>query len=46
MTSNVTMAPSDRPIQLRCIVRTFSGQSMTSRSSARRSAYAVIRMFH
>ncbi|MNW61415.1 hypothetical protein D3C74_394690 [compost metagenome] len=41
-----TVAPSLRPIQLRCIDLTFSGQSMRSRSSARRSAYAVMRMFH
>ena len=31
-------APVERPIQLRCMVRTFSGQSMNSRSSISRSA--------
>ncbi|PFG37845.1 leucyl-tRNA synthetase-like protein [Flavimobilis soli] len=45
-TSNRTLAPCERPIQLRCIALTLSGQSMSSRSSARRSAYAVMRMFH
>ena len=34
----VTCAPSLRPIQLRCIALTLSGQSTRSRSSARRSA--------
>ncbi len=39
-------APSLRPIQLRCISLIGSGQSRTSRSSIKRSAYAVIRIFH
>ena len=42
----VTRAPWLRPIQLRCMIRTFSGQSTRSRSSASRSAYAVIRIIH
>ena len=33
-----TQAPSERPIQLRCMRRTFSGQSMVSRSAISRSA--------
>ena len=41
-----TVAPVERPIQLRCMVLTDSGQSTRSRSSSRRSAYAVIRIFH
>ena len=41
-----TRAPELRPIQLRCMTRTFSGQSTRSRSSARRSAYAVMRIIH
>ena len=45
-TSNRTRAPSDRPIQLRCIALTESGQSSRSRSAASRSAYAVIRIIH
>ena len=39
-------APVERPIQLRCMVLIDSGQSIRSRSSSRRSAYAVIRIFH
>ena len=39
-------APVDRPIQLRCISLTGSGQSSASRSSSSRSAYAVIRIIH
>ena len=39
-------APLDRPIQLRCMILTFSGQSTRSRSSASRSAYAVMRIIH
>ena len=35
---NEMVAPSDRPIQLRCMVLMESGQSRTSRSSIRRSA--------
>ncbi len=41
-----TWAPRDRPIQLRCMVLTFSGQSSRSRSSSSRSPYAVIRIIH
>jgi hypothetical protein len=39
-------APVERPIQLRCIVLTDSGQSIFSRSSSSRSPYAVIRIIH
>ena len=39
-------APSLRPIQFRWISLIGSGQSRTSRSSIKRSAYAVIRIFH
>ena len=42
----VTRAPWLRPIQFRCMIRTFSGQSTRSRSSASRSAYAVMRIIH
>ena len=45
---NRTRAPSDRPIQFRCIVRTFSGQSVEAvdaRRAARRRS-AVIRKNH
>ena len=35
-----------RPIQLRCMILTFSGQSRRSRSSRRRSAYVVMRIIH
>jgi hypothetical protein len=45
-TGKRTRAPSERPIQLRCMILTFSGQSTRSRSSASRSAYAVIRIIH
>jgi len=45
-TAKWTRAPVDRPIQLRCIALTLSGQSMDSRSSMRRSAYAVMRICH
>ena len=41
-----TLAPLLRPIQLRCMILTFSGQSTRSRSSASRSAYAVMRIIH
>ncbi len=41
-----TMAPWLRPIQLRCIALIASVQSSRSRSSIRRSAYAVIRIIH
>ncbi len=36
--SKETSAPSERPIQLRCIVTTLCGQSTVARSSSRRSA--------
>ena len=39
-------APVDRPIQLRCMALTFSGQSSVSRSSSSRSPYAVMRIIH
>ena len=39
-------APVERPIQLRCIVFSASVQSSRSRSSIRRSAYAVMRIIH
>jgi hypothetical protein len=45
-TAKRTLAPVDRPIQLRCIVLTLSGQSILSRSSISRSAYAVMRIIH
>ena len=41
-----TEAPSLRPIQFLCIAFTDSGQSRESRSSSRRSAYAVILRIH
>src|SRR5665648_431168 len=41
-----TLAPDERPIQLRCISLTGSGQSRRSRSSTRRSEYSVIRIIH
>ena len=41
-----TRAPWLRPIQLRCIVFNESDHSRTSRSSMRRSAYAVMRIIH
>src|SRR6266542_83808 len=44
---NVTRAPSDRPIQLRCITTTFSGHAFNVSSPARSSsAYAVILKNH
>ena len=43
---NNTDAPVDRPIQLRCMALTFSGQSSNSRSSSSRSEYAVMRIIH
>ena len=47
VTGNVTRAPSDRPIQLRCITTTFSGHSVSvSRPASSSSAYAVIRKNH
>ncbi|CAB4886622.1 unannotated protein [freshwater metagenome] len=44
--SNVTRAPDERPIQLRCIVLIESDHSSRLRSSMRRSAYAVMRIIH
>ena len=41
-----TLAPEDRPIQLRCISFTGSGQSRRSRSSTNRSEYLVMRIIH
>ncbi len=41
-----TCAPWERPIQLRCISLTGSGQSSVSRSSTRRSPYWVMRIIH
>ncbi len=42
-----TSRPSERPIQLRCMMRTFSGQpSSLSRPSSSSCAYAVIRKNH
>src|SRR5215831_10017144 len=46
MAVKVTSAPSDLPIQLLCIVLTFSGQSRCSRPLSRRSAYFVMRSIH
>ena len=45
-TGNRTDAPVERPIQLRCINLIESVQSSASRSSSRRSAYAVMRNIH
>ncbi len=43
----VTSAPSERPIQLRCMVTTCSGQdSSRSKSASSRSAYSVIAKNH
>lgn len=39
-------APSERPIQLRCMSLMFSSHSKPSRSSRSLSAYAVIRSIH
>src|SRR5665648_1093641 len=41
-----TLAPDERPIQLRCISLTGSGQSSRSKSSTSRSEYLVIRIIH
>ncbi|CKS26468.1 Uncharacterised protein [Mycobacterium tuberculosis] len=38
LAENSATAPVERPIQLRCMVLTCSGQSSTSRSSSSRSA--------
>ena len=40
------VAPSERPIQLRCMSLMLSGQSRVSKSSRSLSAYAVIRSIH
>src|SRR4029453_9338957 len=46
-TAKVTRAPSERPTQLRCMVRTFSGQAPSSfMSSTSSSAYWVILQNH
>ena len=45
-TRKSTSAPSERPIQLRCISLSESLQSMPSRSSSKRCAYSVIRNIH
>src|SRR4051812_25017661 len=46
-TSKSTYAPSLRPIQLRCMVRTFSGQPSSCSSPAlSSSAYLVVRKNH
>ncbi len=46
-TGNRTRAPSERPIQFRCIVSTFSGQSARpSMASSSSSAYDVMRKNH
>src|ERR1035438_4187140 len=41
-----TLAPDERPIQLRCISLTGSGQSSRSRSSTSLSEYLVILIIH
>ena len=41
-----TSAPSLRPIQLRCMATVEAGQSSSSRSASRRSAYLVMRSSH
>ena len=45
-TGKRTCAPSERPIQLRCMALTESGQSRRSRSATSRSEYVVIRIIH
>ena len=46
-TVKITRAPSERPIQFRCIVSTFSGQDSSSAvSSSSASAYSVILKNH
>ena len=40
---NLTRAPSDRPIQFRCIVSTFSGHSVRRRSAAVEQLVGVVR---
>src|SRR5262249_27561134 len=46
MALNFTSAPSDRPIQLVCIVLTFSGHSNVWSPVSNRSAYFVMRSIH
>src|SRR4029453_5309073 len=46
-TENLIRAPSDRPIQLRCMMTTFSGQPVSvSRPFSSSSAYVVILKNH
>ena len=46
-TAKRTRAPSERPIQFRCIVSTFAGHSSSrSMPSSRPSAYSVMRRNH
>jgi hypothetical protein len=45
-TLKVSCAPSERPTQLRCMSLMLSGQSKSSKSSIKRSAYAVILSIH
>ena len=45
-TGKATRAPWERPIQLRCMGLTSRASRPASRSSASRSAYAVIRIIH
>ena len=45
-TRNTTSAPSERPIQFRCISFSESLHSMPSRSSSNRCAKAVMRSIH
>ena len=45
-TARSNSAPSERPIQLRCMVLTRSGHSRSSRAARSSSAYAVMRKNH
>ena len=47
-TAKSTQAPSERPIQFRCIVKMRSGQapSNSPMSSSSRWAYSVVRKYH
>lgn len=45
-TANLMVAPSERPIQLRCMSLMLSGQCRSSRSSRSLSAYSVMRSIH
>ncbi len=45
-TSKDAKAPSDRPIQLRCISRISSGHCSSSMSSSSRWAYSVVLKYH